>query len=88
MELSEDMKKFESGYNEGFFYAAQVVASNVLRLIDQHPSWMLEPSRRQAKAEIRLATKNILQKKGLIPSSYAVMTGKAEDVPVDFNLFI
>jgi len=49
---------------------------------------MLEPSRRQAKAEIRLATKNILQKKGLIPSSYAVMTGKAEDVPVDFNLFI
>lgn len=78
--------KFDSGYNEGFFFAAQVVASEVLRLINNHPSWMLEPSRRQAVAEIKLATRHILLRRGLIPSSYDVMTGKAEDVPVDFNI--
>lgn len=83
---NEEITKFESGYNEGFFFAAQAVASVVLRLIDNHPSWMLELSRKQAKAEIKLATKHILQKRGIIPSSYQVMTGKAEDVPVDFNL--
>lgn len=82
----EDMQKFESGYNEGFFFAAQAVASVVLRLIDNHPSWMLDPERRQAKAEIKLATKHILEKRGVIPTSYQVMTGRAEDVPVDFNL--
>ena len=83
---NDEITKFESGYNEGFFYAAQAVASAVLRLIDNHPRWMLDPDRRQAKAEIKLATKHILQKRGLIPYSYDVMMGKAEDVPVDFNL--
>ncbi|MBQ9368939.1 MAG: hypothetical protein IJT83_14245 [Victivallales bacterium] len=83
---NDEITKFESGYNEGFFYAAQAVASAVLRLIDNHPRWMLDPDRRQAKAEIKLATKRILQKRGLIPYSYDVMMGKAEDVPVDFNL--
>ena len=33
---TEEMKKFESGYNEGFFYAAQMVASEVIRLINNH----------------------------------------------------
>jgi hypothetical protein len=78
--------KFYSGYNEGFLFAAQAVASAMLRLISNHPSWMLESSRRQAVAEIKLATRHILHRRGLIPSSYDVMTGKAEDVPVDFNI--
>ena len=86
MATSDKIQAFDSGYNEGFFFAAQAVASRILRLIDNHPSWMLEPSRRQAKAEIKLITKHILQKRGIIPSSYQVMTGVAEDVPVDFNL--
>lgn len=80
------MTTFESGYNEGFFFAAQAVASEVLRLIYNHPSWMLESSRKQAVAEIKLATKYILVKRRLIPTTYQVMTGQAEEVPVDFNL--
>lgn len=83
---NDEITKFESGYNEGFFYAAQAVASAVLRLIDNHPSWMLNTARIQSKAMIKIETKRILHKRGLIPSSYDVMTGKAEDVPVDFNL--
>lgn len=86
MTNDEKMTTFNSGYNEGFFYAAQAVASAVLRLIDNHPSWMLDPSRKQAKAEIKLATKHILRKRGLIPPSYEIMMGRAEEVPVDFNL--
>lgn len=83
---NDDITKFDSGYNEGFLFAAQAVASTVLRLIYNHPSWMLDSSRKQAVAEIKLATKHILQKRGLIPSSYEVMRGQAEEVPVDFNL--
>lgn len=82
----EEIQKFETGYNEGFFFAAQAVASTVLRLIDNHPSWMLEPDRKQAKAEIKLATKHILRKRKLIPTGYQVIMGQAEEVPVDFNL--
>lgn len=86
MTNDEKMTTFESGYNEGFFFAAQAVASVVLRLIYNHPSWMLEPSRKQAVAEIKLATKHILNKRGLIPTSHQVIMGQAEEVPVDFNL--
>ena len=64
------ISKFESGYNEGFFFAAQAVASMAIRLIYNHPSWMLDSSCRQAVAEIKLATKHILRKRGLIPSSH------------------
>jgi len=84
--MSDEITNFESGYNEGFFFAAQAVASMAIRLINNHPSWMLDPSRKQAIAEIKLATKHILNKRGLIPTSYEVITGKAEDVPVDFDL--
>lgn len=81
-----EIDKFDSGYNEGFFFAAQVVASAVLRLINNHPSWMLEPSRRQANAEIKLLTRRILHRRGLVPSTHQVITGKAEEVPIDFNI--
>lgn len=87
MEKTNDViTHFQSGYNEGFFYAAQVVASMAIRLINNHPSWMLDPSRKQAIAEIKLSTKRILNKQGLIPTSYEVIMGKANDVPVDFDL--
>lgn len=83
----EEMAKFESGFNEGFLYAAQVVASEVLRSIDNHPSWMLPPHRTQAKAQIQLTTRFILEKRKLIPTSHQVLTGKAEPVELNFNLF-
>lgn len=84
--MNDQIEKFESGYNEGFLFAAQALASRVLRLIDNHPSWMLEPSRKAAKAEIKLATKHLLQKRKLIPTPYQVMMGQAEEVKIDFNL--
>lgn len=81
----QEFQKYNSGYNEGFFFAAQALASRILRLIDNHPSWMLEPDKRQAKAEIKLVTKYLLQKRRIIPTSYDVITGKAENVEINFN---
>lgn len=81
------MAKFESGFNEGFLYAAQVVASAVLRSINNHPSWMLPPHRAQAQAQIKLTTRSILEKRKLVPTTHQVMRGQAEDVKLDFNIF-
>lgn len=86
MDNKEHFEVYENGYREGYFQAAQAVASVVLRLIDNHQSWMLKPEREQSRASIKLATKHVLQKRGIIPFSYDVITGKAEDVPVNFDM--
>ena len=81
------MAKFESGFNEGFLYAAQVVASAIIQSINNHPKWMLPNDRKQAVAQIQLTTRYILQKRELGPTTYQVLRGQAEDVKLDFNLF-
>ena len=86
MESKEKFEVFENGYKEGYLMAAQQVVSTVIRLINNHPSWMLKPEREQAKAEIKLATKHLLAKRGVIPYSHDVITGKAEEVPLDFEM--
>lgn len=80
------MKKYDSGFNDGVMYAVQLTASNVLRLIDNHPTWMLKSDKAKAKAEIRLLTRRILQRRRLVPSTYSVIRGEAEDVELDFNM--
>ena len=82
----EEMQKFESGFNEGFLYAAQVVASAIIRTIQNHPKWMLPNDRTQAVSQIQLTTRYILQKRKLVPTIYQVMRGQAEDVKLDFNI--
>ena len=82
----EEMQKFESGFNEGFLYAAQVVESAIIRSINNHPRWMLPNDRKQAVAQIQLTTRYILQKRKLVPTTYQVMRGQAEDVKLDFNI--
>lgn len=82
----EEMQKFESGFNEGFLFAAQVVASAVIRSLNNHPTWMLPGDRRKAVAQIQLTTRFILEKRKLVPTAYQVMRGLAEDVKLDFNM--
>ncbi len=81
------MAKFESGFNEGFLYAAQVVASAIIRSLNNHPSWMLPVDRQQATAQIKLTTRFILEKRKLVPTTYQVMQGKADEVKLDFNIY-
>lgn len=85
-DTKEKSEAFSNGYEEGYFMAAQQLASKILRLIDLNQSWMLEKERRIAKASIKLATKTLLQKRGIIPHAHDVIMGKAEDVPLDFNM--
>lgn len=86
MDNKEHFEVFENGYREGYFMAAQQVASTILRLINNHPSWMLDPERRAAIAEVKLTTRHLLVRRGIIPSSYKVIRGEAEEVPVDFDM--
>lgn len=82
----EEMLKYESGFNEGVLFAAQAVASLILRSINQHGSWMTPGDRTQANATIQLAVRHFLQRRKLVPSTYDVMRGEAEDVKLDFNM--
>ena len=86
MDSKEHFEVYENGYREGYFIAAQQLASTVLRLINNHPTWMLDPERRAAIAEVKLATKHLLVRRGIIPSSYDVIMGKAEEVKLDFDM--
>ncbi len=83
----EEMAKFESGFNEGFLYAAQVVASAIIRNLNNHPSWMLPADRQRATAQIKLTTRFILEKRKLVPTTYQVMRGQADEVKLDFNIY-
>lgn len=82
----DEIQKYESGFNEGFLYAAQVVASAIIRTIHSHPEWMLTNDRTQAVAQIRLTTRYILQKRKLVPTTYQVIREQAEDVKLDFDI--
>lgn len=82
----DEMQIYNSGFNEGFLYAAQVVASAIIRSIHNHPDWMLQNYRTQAVAQIKLTTRYILQKRKIVPTKYEVIRGKAKDVNLDFDI--
>ena len=82
----EEMQKFDSGFNEGFIYAAQVVASAIIQNINNNPSRMLPNAMMAAVADIKLTTRHILQKRGLVPTYYEAIREPAKEVQLDFNL--
>lgn len=86
-ENMEMMRKFESGFNEGVLWAVQMTTSKMIRLLNQHNTWMLKPDRDQAVAMFKMAARSILEKRKIVPTSYQVMMGKAEDVELDFNMY-
>ena len=80
------MEKYESGFNEGVLFATQAVTSLILRTINQHALWMTPADRTQANAAITLTARNFLQRRKLVPSTYAVIRGEAEEFKLDFNM--
>ena len=81
----EEMQKFNSGFNEGVMYAVQLMASEAIRIINTQ-SCVLNSERMQIRGRIKMNAKRILQHRGLVPFDYDVMTGKAENVVLDFNM--
>ena len=82
----EEISKYDSGFNEGFLYAAQVVASAIIQNINDNPSRMLPNARMAAVADIKLTTRHILQKRVLVPTYYEVIRDPANVVKLDFYL--
>lgn len=83
----EEFQKYDSVFNDGFLYAAQVVASAIIQSINNHPNWMLPNDRKQAESQIKLTTRHILERRKLIPTTYQVLRESAKDVKLDFNIF-
>lgn len=84
----EEIKLFDRGYNEGFFQAAQYVASEILRTVESRNDLLLPTHKRQLVALIKMDTKRILKKKQLVPYDYDVIIGKQEPVNIDFNCYL
>lgn len=88
MTKEQQQQKFETfnqGFNEGFLCAAQIVAGNIIREINNR-NWILPGDKAQASASIRLITRNILERRKIIPTTYQVMRGQAEEVKLDFDM--
>lgn len=84
---TEEQRIFDRGYNEGFFVAAQMVASEIIRQLGEVSDGYISERHKEAfKLRIEGETKRILQKRGLVPHSYDVMMGKAADVQLDFDM--
>ena len=80
-----EIDKFASGYNEGFMYAVQLMAGEAIRTIHNQPR-ILGVDKTIVTAKIKQKAATILKKRGLMPYSHDVLTGKAEKVELDFNL--
>lgn len=79
-----DMNLFNEGYNEGFKYAVQLMASKSLRIIDARP--IDETDKEILSQTIKLQAKWLLQERVLVPYDYEVLTGKAKPVELNFDL--
>lgn len=82
----EAFRQYEVAYNEGILFAAQAIASRVIRLMNNGNIKMLPTDRVAATAWVRSTAMRFLEGRGIIPTSYDVMTGKAEEVVLDFNM--
>ena len=81
----EEIDKFNSGYNEGFLYAVQLMAGEAIRTIHNQPR-ILGVDKTIVTAKIKQKAATVLKKRGLMPYTYEVLTGKADKVELDFNL--
>lgn len=87
MDSNQIFSDYEKGYKDGYLLAAQQVASVVIRLINNHPSWVVGSSgRKDSFLDIQIATKQLLCRNHIIPFITEVVKGVADDVPLDFNL--
>lgn len=81
-----DKEYFDRGYNEGYMTAVLETTSKVIKTLTMNFNGMLPADRTIAIAKFKLAAEQLLRKRNLIPSSYDVITGKAEAVELDFDI--
>ena len=83
----EQYKRLEAQFNEGILLGVQAATGKMIELLQLNPSWTTPTGLAQAAAQFKISARNMLAKRGLVPTSYDVIRG-AEDVPLDFDIRI
>ena len=83
----EEYKRLEVQFNEGILLGVQAATGKMIELLQLNPSWTTPRGLTQATALFKISARNMLAKRGLVPTIYEVIIG-AEDVPLDFDIRI
>ena len=81
----EEYKRLEAQFNEGILLGVQAATGKMIEILQLHPSWMTPRGLSQATAQFKISARNMLEKRGIVPTSYEVIRG-AEDVQLDFDV--
>lgn len=82
----EYYKRIEASFNEGLLFAVQATTGKMIEILQQHNSGIAPAAKQQLVAAFELAAKRMLVKRGIMPYSYDVISGKVENVELDFTL--
>lgn len=83
----EEYKRLEAQFNEGILFGVQAATGKMIELLRLNPSWTTPRGLTQATARFKISARNMLAKRGIVPTSFEVIRG-AEDVPLDFDVRI
>lgn len=83
----EEYKRLEVQFNDGILLGVQAATGKMIELLQLNPSWTTPRGLTQATAQFKISARNMLAKRGIVPTSYEVIRG-AEDVPLDFDVRI
>ena len=81
----EEDKRLEVQFNEGILLGVQAATGKMIELLQLNPSWTTPRGLTQATAQFKISARNMLAKRGIVPTSYEVIRG-AEDVQLDFDV--
>ena len=83
----EEYKRLEVQFNEGILLGVQAATGKMIELFQLNPSWTTPRGLTQATAQFKISARNMLAKRGIVPTIYEVIRG-AEDVTLDFDVRI
>ena len=83
----EQYKRFDVQFNQCILLVLQSATGKMIELLQLNPSWTTPTGLTQATAQFKISARNMLAKRGLVPTSYDVIRG-AEDVQLDFDIRI
>lgn len=81
----EEYRRLEAQFNEGILLGVQAATGKMIELLQLNPSWTTPRGLTQATVQFKISARNMLQKRGLLPSRYDVIRGE-EDIQLDFDI--
>lgn len=68
----------EAAYNEGILIAVKETRAKMIEIIQQHNGGITPAAKQQLVAAVELAAKWMLIKRGILPYSYDIISGKVK----------